>query len=231
MTQKKITNHSDLAQEIAGKTILHLNSLGKDSVLCLEWLTSMAAPAKIYSVFFEFIAQHPSDKSYLNYLKKRYPTVTFLTEPNPIEIENIVLGQYQTPRDVIENNSFEYCGFSMKSQIAELKQKLGCDYVCSGESKYEGFARAVSFQKKGILKGNRIYPLGLLSKKQVYELLKKLRLPLHPCYKLSEGTYDTPSYWKMRSAFLTNPEFFASVLKTYPMLILDKYRHEKLFKK
>lgn len=51
----KITTHKELAELIAGKRILHMNSLGKDSTVCLEWLTRFAYPAHIVSAHYQFL--------------------------------------------------------------------------------------------------------------------------------------------------------------------------------
>jgi 3'-phosphoadenosine 5'-phosphosulfate sulfotransferase (PAPS reductase)/FAD synthetase len=226
-----IKSHKDLANQIAGKAILHLNSLGKDSIVCLEWLTRFARPSRIVSVMYEFMAQHPSDKAYLNYLKKRYPTVEFIVEPNSNELNNIVSGFYQSPIEFIFYLArLEYDTFERHLQTKELKEKYGCDYVCSGFSKYESFARATKFHKKGILIGDEIFPLGMMTKDQVLSVIKNGSVKLHPCYKLNKSTFDYPTYWKMRSTFLTNPEYRKTMLRVYPLLELDEYRYEVLLK-
>lgn len=75
-----------------------------------------------------------------------------------------------------------------------------------------------------------IYPLGMMTKAQVLSVLQKTGLKLHPSYKLSKSTHDYPTYYKMRAAFLADPSYKAAVLKTYPLLALDEYRFEELFK-
>jgi len=221
-----IKSHKELAAYIENKSILHLNSLGKDSVVSLEWLVNYANPRKIVSLFFEFIASHPSDSDYLDYLKNRYPSVHFITEPNSIELNLIVSGDYQSPIEILkEYNHYEYDTFERKKQIAEIE----CDFICSGVSKYESFARASKFHRQGILIGKEIFPLGMMSKAQVYSIIHNSGLKLHPQYKFTNSTYDHPSYWKMRSSLLTNEQFKENIFKTYPLLELDKFRHERLF--
>jgi len=227
---KKITSHKELAELIKGKRILLTNSLGKDSILALEWLVKAASPAKIISVFYGFLAKHPDDDKYLEYLKRRYPSVDFLVCPNTIEINLIADGIYQSPLAVnYDFNHFEYEDFDRGKYTKELKKKFNCDYICSGFSKYEGFARASLFYKQGLLKGDQIFPLGLMNKKQIYQLISKTGIKLHPSYKFSKGTYDHPSYHHMRNGIVTNEEFKNNLYKWYPLMRLDEYRYKVLF--
>ena len=231
---KIIKTHKELAQAVEGKRILHLNSLGKDSIVALEWLVSFAKPSKIYSLFLRTFAGHPDDKIYLEYLKKRYPTVQFIIGHHTSEINSVLLGIYQSPVQVnVDYNDpekFEHTGFSMNKMIEDYRKELGCDYFCDGSSKYEDFSRRTKFHQKGLLYQNKIYPLGMMSKKQVYDLIRNLDIKLHPCYKTASSTYDAISYWKMRNSFIIKPEYFEKILKIYPLFVLDKYRYERLMK-
>jgi 3'-phosphoadenosine 5'-phosphosulfate sulfotransferase (PAPS reductase)/FAD synthetase len=231
MKEPIIKTHKLLAEHIEGKTILHLCSLGKDASLCLEWLCNYAKPKKIVSVFFKFLAFHPGDESYLAYLKKRFPQVEFVVEPDAIELSLIVAGVYQDPIRVLkEFNHYEYVGFSREKQIEELKEKYQIDYVCNGASKYESFARRTKFHQKGLVFNGVIFPLGMFSKAEVFKAIKDSGLKLHPCYKFSGSGYDMPSYYKMRSGILASREYREKLLKIYPMLLLDFYRYEVLLK-
>lgn len=224
-----IKTHHELAKLIVGKKILHLNSLGKDSILCLEWLCSFAKPSKITSVFFEFLACHPADKTYLAYLKKRYPKVEFISLPNSIELSLITDGVYQSPIEVMSIfNKFEHSDFDRSKQVEELKKNF--DYVCDGSSKYESFARRTKFHQKGLEFKGTIYPLGMMSKAQVIGLIKQTGIKLHPAYKFAKSSYDHPSYWKMRSGMIANSKFKENLLRIYPLLALDIYRYERLLK-
>lgn len=226
-----IKTHKELADHIAGRRILHLNSLGKDSIVALEWLTKFARVEKVYSVFFNFMAEHPGDKRYLKYLEKRYPEVTFLLEPNPIELTHVMSGVFQYPTEVnTHRNKQEFNDFEMSSQIRELKAQYKCDYVCSGQSKYESFARASRFHREGILIKDTIYPLGMMTKENVITVIKQSGIKLHPQYKFVNSTADHPSYWKMRSLFIASPEFRDTVHSVYPLMVLDQFRNEELFK-
>lgn len=226
-----IKTHKELATHIAGKKVLLMNSLGKDSIVCLEWLHNYAHVAEIHSLFFEFIASHPDDERYISYLKKRYPRAVFHKEPNAIELSNVCAGIYQQPLRVMNFcNHLELNDFEMKLQAKEIKEKLGCDFICQGQSKYESFARATKFHQKGILVGDEIFPLGMMTKDQVMGVIKSSGMKLHPQYKTTPSTYDHPSYWKMRSGFIVNPEFQRRVFELYPLMRLDKYRHERMLK-
>lgn len=226
-----IDSHKKLAEHIAGKRILHLNSLGKDSVASLEWLVNYAHPSHVVSVFFEFMAHHPDDERYFKYLQKRYPSVEFIKEPNANEISHIVAGRFQSPIEVMrEFNHWEYIQFYMDKHAGDLKKQYNCDYISIGQSRYESVARASNFYKKGILIGDKIYPLGMMSKDDIINAIRASGLKLHPCYKVSPSTLDKPSYYRMRSTFITNPEYWERMVSFYPLLILDKYRYEVLFK-
>jgi 3'-phosphoadenosine 5'-phosphosulfate sulfotransferase (PAPS reductase)/FAD synthetase len=224
-----IKTHKELAAHIQGKKILHLNSLGKDSVVCLEWLTRYAKPSKIYSVFFEFLANHPDDERYWNYLKKRYPTVEFLKRPNTVELTLLASGIYQTPVQVNQfYNHWEFVEFERGKQIEELKRELGCDYTCNGSSKYESFARRTKFHQKGLVFKGEVSPLGMMTRDQVVGIIRDAGIKIHPCYKFSKGTYDHPSYWKMRAGWIARPEYREQMLSVYPLMVLDQYRYEVL---
>lgn len=224
-----LKTHKELAKLIEGKKILHCNSLGKDSVVALEWLATYARTEEIHSVFFEFLAKHPDDERYFQYLKKRYPKVNFIKAPNSVELTLIASGVYQSPLETMHiYNHFEYVEFKRDLQISEIKAHYACDYICNGASKYEDFSRRVKFHQKGLEFKNVIYPLGMMTRAQVVGLIKSTGLKLHPCYKFSKGTYDHPSYWKMRASMLTNPEYRDNLLKMYPLLCLDEFRYERL---
>jgi 3'-phosphoadenosine 5'-phosphosulfate sulfotransferase (PAPS reductase)/FAD synthetase len=226
-----IKTHKELAVAIQGKRILHCNSLGKDSVLCLEWLVKQAKVEKIISVFFKFMASHPDDDRYLNYLKKRYPSVEFIVMENPIELNLVLYGIYQTPVFVHSvSNKREHEDFLIGDMVNELKEKYGCDYICRGESKYEEFSRRVFFHQKGLMFQGKIYPIGMFTKEQVYKTIALSGVKLHPMYKFTPSTYDHPSYWKMRNGVVASNKYWKNLLEVYPLMILDKYRYTKLLK-
>ena len=225
---KLIKTHKELADYIAGRKILHLNSLGKDSIVCLEWLTSFAHPSEIVSMYCEFIVRHPKDGAYKKYLKKKYPSVNFVESANPFEVSAICMGVYQSPVEIIKHfNHLDFNSFDMKKLIEDARVEYGCDFICIGKSRYESFDRANFFHKNGLLKDKHIYPIGMMSKKQVMSLIN---FKLHPVYKYSKSTLDTVSYYKMRAAFLAHPEYYEEMIKFYPLLKLDKYRWERLMK-
>lgn len=225
-----IKTHKELANAIAGKHVLHLNSLGKDSVVCLEWLTKYSNNP-VTSVYFDFMAKHPMDCHYWAYLQERYKNVTFVRVPNPIELSNVCAGVYQSPVEVLTNlNKLEMNDFDFSKMVQELKLKYKCDFVCIGQSKYENFARATKFHKKGILVGDEIFPIGMMTKDQVVSIIKASGMKLHPSYKTTPGTYDHPSYYKMRSGFVVSPDFKETMYALYPLLRLDEYRFERMFK-
>jgi hypothetical protein len=226
-----VKTHRVLAEQIAGKKILHLCSYGKDSVLALEWLTKFAVPSKVVSLNYKYLAPHPGDEPYLKYLKSRYPDVEFISEFNPHNITRVCLGHYQSPVEVINlYKGMEFNTFEFDKLTTEYKNKYDCDFVCYGNSRSESFRRATLFHKKGILIEDRIYPLGMFSKKQIFEMIKASGFKLHPVYKLHPGTLDQPSYFKYRASFIAKPEFEKDMLRVYPLLELDKYRFEVLFK-
>lgn len=226
-----IKTHKELRDFIKGKRVLHLNSLGKDSVICLEWLTAFAR-VDVVSLYLDFISSHPGDVPYFEYLKARYRSVNFVKFPNPIELSNLCSGVYQTPIEILTySNNLEYNDFDFDKVVKELKIKYECDYICIGSSKYENFARATKFHKRGILIGDEIFPLGMMTKEQVISIIKASGMKLHPCYKTTPGTYDHPSYYKMRSGFVVSPEYKNKMYEVYPMLRLDEYRWEKLLTK
>lgn len=226
-----IKKHKELAEHIEGKTILLLNSLGKDSVLCLDWLYNYAKPKKIVSIFFRFMAEHPEDQRYLDYLKRRYPKVEFIEQQDAVELSLIVAGVYQSPILTTHTlNHSEYVQFYREAQLKEICDKYEIDYMCRGDSKYESFARRTKFHQKGLVFQGVIFPLGMMSKEEVIGLIKQVGLKLHPVYKYSGSGYDTPSYWKMRAGIVSNPKYWEKLLEVYPLLILDKYRYEVLLK-
>jgi len=226
-----IKTHKQLAEHIKGKRILMQNSLGKDSILALEWLCKYAKPSKVVSIFFKFLASHPGDEPYLAYLKKRYPDVEFLVEPDAIELSQISAGVFQCPDYTLrEVNHFEYIEFSREKQLEEICKKYEIDFMCNGASKYESFARRTKFHQKGLVFNGVIFPLGMMSKKEVIDLLKSTGLKLHPSYKFASSGYDMPSYFKMRSGMLANKEYRDKLFRIYPMLVLDMYRYEVLLK-
>jgi 3'-phosphoadenosine 5'-phosphosulfate sulfotransferase (PAPS reductase)/FAD synthetase len=228
-----IKSHKELADHIRGRRILHMNSMGKDSIVCLEWLTTFAKPSAVVSLNLKYMAEHPGDVVYANYLKKRYPTVKFVELPNTFELSHIYMGIYQNPvaRTLFLNKS-EYNDFDTGKMIDELNKEHGLEYSCSGESKYESFIRSTFFHKYGLLneKSKRIFPIGLMTKEQVMSIVRNSGMKLHPCYKVSKSTYDHPSFWKMRAAFIATPQYWETMKKYYPMIVLDKFRFEELFK-
>lgn len=226
-----IKNHKDLANHIAGKRILHLNSLGKDSLVCLDWLTNYTRPEKIISVYFSCLAEHPGDSPYSQYLIRKYPQVTFIRQPNGNDLTNVANGLYQDPLQILTDiNFWEYIEFDMSAQANDLMKEYACDFKCIGNSKYESVARAIGFYKKGLVQDKTIYPLGLMTKQDILNIIKTRNLRVHPIYKLAHSTMDNPSYYKMRSAMLADPAYARRVYAAYPLLRLDKYRYERLFK-
>lgn len=125
-----IKTHKELADLIAGKSILHLNSLGKDSVISLEWLNSFASLAQITSVYFDFFAKNPQDTRYLSYIKKRFPNVRFISGNNTFELTFVYSGVYQSPIDVLKNlNHQEYNTFDFAKLVECVRDRLNCDYI------------------------------------------------------------------------------------------------------
>lgn len=224
-----IKTHKALAELIAGKRVLHLNSLGKDSVLALEWLATYAMPSEIVSLHFCFAGGHPADGRYLDYLKRRYPFVSFMVLSNPIELSQMCYGTYQSPMKVMNTlNRLEHDAFMMDRVVAEKKIEYRCDFVCDGKSKYEDFGRRVKFHQKGLEFREVISPLGMMSRAEVIALIKGCRVNLHPVYKFSKSTLDHPTYWKMRSAFMASREYEDNVRSVFPLIALDKYRYERM---
>jgi len=228
-----ITKHSELAKAIQGKRILHLNSLGKDATLTLDWLNNYAK-VDVVSVFFELRCAYPTDKKYWEYLKRQYPRTKFVKVPNLIELSEISQQKFQSPLFInyVINNQ-EYDEFHFKKACEELRVQYKCDYICLGTSKYEGMGRAIFLKRVGLLHEERrtIYPIGLMNQKQVYSLLKQMKTKLNPSYKLTSESHDTATYFKMRNAFIAFPEFQRTVFEHFPLLLLDKYRYEVLFGK
>lgn len=224
-----IKTHKELARVISGKSILILNSLGKDSAVCLEWLTAYAKPKKIVAVFFQRLAFSPWDELYLSYQRKRYCNVEFKCAPNGHELSDFPRGTYQSPITVIHNyNHWEYVEFSLMEQARDLKNEYQCDFICSGFSKYESVSRAINFHRRGLVWDDVIYPIGLMDKKHILGIIQNSGVRLHPAYRFSESTFDYPSYYKMRSSFLARPDYYERMLQYYPLLALDKYRYEVL---
>ncbi len=226
-----LKTHKELAEHIKNKKILCLMSLGKDSVLCLEWLCTYANKKDIVAVFYKFMAHHPDDERYLNYLINRFPEVKFIVEPDPVELSFMVAGVYQCPiRTTKDFNHWEYVEFFREKMIMELCVEHKIDYRCRGDSKYESFARRTKFHQKGLVFNGEIFPLGMMSKKEVIGLIRNTGIKLHPCYKYSGSGYDFPSYYKMRAGIISRPEYWLKLLESYPLLELDRYRWEILLK-
>lgn len=228
----KITTHKELAEQIAGKSVLLMNSLGKDSALCLEWLANYAHPARIISLHFKYTCPNPDDQRYIDYQKKRYPHVEFVEVDNPFEVTRFFQGQFQEPitflRDILPS---DYDTFDPKVVGHDYREQFGCDFVCLGQSKYESFARAKLFHSKGILIDKEIYPIGLMNKAEVISLIYGTGIKVHPCYAYAHATLDQPSYFKYARAFKKFPEWEREFMRVFPLLILDKYRYEVLFGK
>lgn len=228
----KLSTHKQLAEKITGKSILLLNSLGKDSALCLEWLYNYAKPARIVSLHFKYTFPNPDDQKYIDYQKKRYPNVEFVEVENPFEVTRHFLGEFQEPIYFLEKLlTAEYDSFDPKEVAHNYREQFGCDYVCLGQSKYESFARAKLFHDKGLMIGNEIYPIGLMNKAEVISLIRGSGMKVHPCYGYAHATLDQPSYFKYARAFKKYPEWERQFMKVFPLLILDKYRYEVLFGK
>lgn len=208
-----------------------MNSLGKDSAVCLEWLCTFARPESVTSLHFGFMAPGPDDERYLAYQKRRYPHVRFITAPNVWELNYLAQGVFQYPLRVLsEFNKWDYYHFDVEKLIEEIRTEEGCDYCCIGMSMYESVARATIFHRKGLLQGTKIFPIGLMKKEQVIGVIKSSGMKLNPSYKYSQSTLDRPSYYKMRAAFLTSPEYKKRVMALFPLLRLDEYRYERLIK-
>ena len=224
-----IKTHKELAEHIAGKNILHLNSYGKDSAVCLEWLSTYAFPARIVALHFEFQSQSKFDLQYLKWQKQRYRNVEFISLPNPHELTNIVKGLFQNPlKQMNMMNSFEYGEFAIGDLAEEFRVGENLDYISMGHSKYESVARASRFYKEGLVQNKHIYPIGMMTKKQILGLIKSRKIKLHQAYKFGKSTQDLPSYYKMRSMFISDPSYKKSVYKVFPLLALDEYRWERL---
>ena len=219
-----------------------MNSLGKDAAVCLEWLNSpfvfkkrsdkkILDFPKVVSVNLRYLSEHPDDETYWCYQQKRYPNTQFVKDYNNFEVSFMASGRYQRPEDIFYVlNHFEYEKFEFKKLCADLMKIYDCDYMCLGHSKYESFTRASNLHKKGIVQGSEIYPLGMMSKKEVLGLIKAFDIKIHPSYKFATSSLDTPSYYKMRSSFIAKPEYKESVYRVFPMLALDEYRYEKMLK-
>lgn len=229
-----IKTHKELADFIKDKSVLHLNSLGKDSLVCLHWLNEFAECKKIVSIYFKIDAEYPTDQKYLDFLKRKYPKTEFVEFINTHELNDVLEGVYQSPLAVNHLiNHAEYVGFNFSKVVEEKRLEFKCDYVCSGTSKYEGMGRAIFLNRNGLYnsKNQFIFPIGLMTKKQVTKLIEDLELPLNPSYLYSERTHDHPSYFKMKLAFEMLPQYKENMFKKYPLLRLDEYRYEVLFER
>ena len=227
----KILHLADLVPLVEGKTILHCNSLGKDSVLSIEWLVRSTKPTRVISLYLQPKAHHPGDEPYLQYLRERYQKfpVEIVVVPNATELSAVCQGIFQNPiRQLTELNPLEFDSFDEHKCIDEYKQHYHADYIVEGSSKYEDFSRRTKFHQKGLFWNNVMSPLGMMTRREVIHLIKQTGIKLHPCYKVSKCTYDTPSYYKMRAGFIADPEFKRKVYAVYPLLALDEYRFEKL---
>ena len=228
----KITSHVDLAKHIEGKKILHLNSLGKDSIATLHWLTNFAKPEKVVSLFFNFLAGHPANDFYVDYLKKRYPTVEFMEFPNAVELSTVLCGILQSPIKMLwfinSPELFEYEQLSAKLCAEDICKEMNFDFICQGHSKYEEYSRRIKFNRMGILEGKYIYPIGMMSKADVFRIIRSSGTKLHPSYKYATSTFDAPSYYKMRAAFIADPNFKRIIYDRFPLMELDEYRWEKM---
>lgn len=226
-----IKTNLELAKAIKGKRILHLNSLGKDSVLSLEWLVKAAEVQQVVSVHFKYKSAHTGDDAYLDYLVKRFPTVIFVIMENTLELNLVMNGIFQSPLHVVNVlNKCEYTDFSFKKLVREVKAAYNCDYICNGSGKYENFARAIKFHKKGIMIDDVIFPLGMFAKDDIFSSLRKSGLKIHPMYKYTHSTFDQPSWYKMRYGCISNKKYWRKLLDVYPLLVLDRYRMDVLLK-
>lgn len=220
-------SHKELAALVNGKKILHLNSLGKDSVACLAWLEY--AGCEVVSCNLKFLADHPDDGKYFSYLKKRFPQFEFIQKQDTQELNKFAYGIYQSPVDcLLEFNSWPH-ELEMEKYVEEIRLEYGCDYTCWGMSKYESVTRATGFYKKGLMQGTKIFPLGLMDKSQVLDITKTVKQ--HPVYKLAPSTLDFPSWHKMRNSCVANPKYYEQLLAFFPLLALDRFRYEVLFEK
>jgi hypothetical protein len=229
-----ILSHKDLANHIAGRSILHLNSLGKDAVICLEWLNNYAHCSKIISVYFRMVANHPDDDRYLAYLRKRYPRTQFVERLSVVEMNEVLSLRYQSPLKInYVINPQEFEEFNTKAAYQAVRKEYDCDYLCSGLSCYEGMGRAMYMRRVGLCdeKIHTIFPMGLMKYRQVLDLIKKTGVKLHPSYKFHSESHDTATYFKMRNSFTVSPEHKRRVYKLYPILALDRYRWEVLMKR
>lgn len=224
-----IHSHKQLAEFVQHKKILHLSSLGKDSVLALSWLHDYAEIKEIVSLYMAPIVGHPEDKRYLDYLKQRFPKVQFVFSPSSWFVSTVAMGIFQSPINVItEFNNWDYDWFDQEKVIEENKKKYGCELICSGRSKYESFIRATLFHRKGLVQGDHIYPLGLMTKKQIINAIRESGIRLHPVYKVSPATLDAVSFYKYRNSFVVYPEYKKLMYEYFPLLELDEFRYRRL---
>src|SRR5574343_493005 len=229
-TGSPILSHTALADKIAGKKILHLNSLGKDAVLCLDWLNNYARCGEIVSLLLQYDACYPTDEKYIAYLKRRYPKTKFVVHRSVTEINDRMARMLQSPlyvNYVVNNAEFE--SFNEKKVIEEYRVDYGMDLICSGISCYEGMGRAIYLRRTGLLDQSRktIYPIGLMKQSQVKALLKASGEKLNPSYKASSESHDSATYFKMRYSFITNTKHKEIMYKHYPLLALDEIQIRK----
>ena len=188
------------------------------------------AGVEVVALNLKFMVQHPGDEKYLQYLSRVFPEITFIQEPDTQEINKIMAGIYQSPIKILKDiHHWEHIELSFDQLVEEMRVKHNCDYTCWGQSKYESVARASNFYNKGLMQGTKIFPLGLMDKKQVLDIAKTVKL--HPCYKTSKGTLDFPSWYKMRASMILNPEYYDKMCEIFPLFELDKYRYEVLLEK
>ena len=226
-----IKSHAKLALAIQGRRVLALNSLGKDSILLLHWLTS-CAKVDVVSLTYLHLGIHPKTKPYIKYIEKAMPQVNFVFHHSPQEISGILQGRYQSPISKITwINDCDHMAMEFNELTEEMREYYQCDYIATGISRYESFQRACFFQQNGLMKNNSIYPLGNMSKEQVMAAIKTMPYKLHPSYKLHASTLDTPSWYKMRASFLAYPEYKKLMYTIHPLLELDEYRYTKLLGK
>ncbi len=227
-----IKTNAELAKAIEGKTIVLLNSLGKDSIACLEWLYFYAKPKRIISIYLQLQAEHPDDQRYIRYLQNRYLGIEWHFSQSVFEVNLVLAGTYQPPYRMLKHhNHYEYTHFDFKIQKEELLKKFGADYLCSGESKYESFKRAVDANKFGLIRKGVIYPIGLWTKETLIDFIRQRGFKIHPCYKYTSSSYDHPSFYKMRASIIAKPSFWQRLLNVFPLMVLDRFRYEKMIKK
>lgn len=226
-----IKTHLDLKSCIQGKRILCLCSFGKDSILLLHWLINFAR-VDVVAIGYLHQARHPGLNRYIKYIQKKMPQVNFIFDHSPQELSGILQGRYQSPIEKLTwINHQEHEAFDFNTLNEEYRKDYHCDYIATGISRYESFQRACFFQQNGLMKDKFIYPLGNMSKAQVYQEIKNMPYKLHPSYKLHDSTLDTPSWYKMRASFIAYPEYKKAMYQIHPLLELDEYRYTQLLGK